>query len=140
MFALSDLEEPKAFDLGLLDLLGSARAEVVGAKLVPLLPAMSGLARPAALRIVLARPAGARAFLDAVEAGSIRFDLLALDQKTALATHPDAGVSARAKKLLAAGGGLPDPDRQKVVEKLLPVTKKTGDVGLGKVGLRQTMR
>src|SRR5262249_10848042 len=35
-------------------------------------------------------------------------------------------------KLLAKGGDLPDADRQKVVEKLLPLTKKKGDVAKGK--------
>src|SRR5262249_45819363 len=41
-------------------------------------------------------------------------------------------ISERAKKLLALGGGLPSPDRQKVIEELLPIIKKTGDVPNGK--------
>jgi uncharacterized protein len=62
----------------------------------------------------------------------LRFDVLALDQKTALAAHPDKEITERAKKLLAMGGGLPDADRQKVIEEYKDTLTKTGDAGLGK--------
>ena len=96
------------------------------------LSALPPTARPAALRLVLARPEPTRAFLDAVEAGKLRFDLLDLDQKTALAAHPEKAIAERAKKLLAQGGGLPDPNRQKVIEGLAAVLKKPGDAEAGK--------
>ena len=57
---------------------------------------------------------------------------LPLDQKQALASHLDKSIAARAKALLAKGGGLPNADRQKVVEEYLPLLKKTGNVELGK--------
>ena len=84
-------------------------------------------------RVVLARPDSASAFLDAVEKGQLRFDVLALDQKTALAANPDKGVAARAQKLLALGGGLPNADRQKVIDEYHAILAKTGDVAKGKV-------
>jgi len=58
--------------------------------------------------------------------------LLALDQSQALAAHPDAKIAAKAKALLAKGGGLPDPDRQKVIDELSPIIMKGGDVAKGK--------
>ena len=60
------------------------------------------------------------------------FNELALDQKQALAAHPDAKIAKRAKALLAKGGGIPNADRQKVVEEFLPLIKKAGNVELGK--------
>jgi putative heme-binding domain-containing protein len=60
------------------------------------------------------------------------FSELPLDQRQALATHPDGKIAERAKALLAKGGGLPNADRQKVVEEFLPSLKKTGDVAAGK--------
>ena len=40
---------------------------------------------------------------------------------------------AQGGKLLASGGGLPNADRQKVYEELLPLAKKDGDATAGKV-------
>ena len=107
---------------------GKASGMALVGKLKPLAPA----ARAAALRVVLARPDAAKAFLDAVEAGDLRFDMLALDQRTALAAHPDRNLSARAKRLLAQGGGLPDPNRQKVIDELKAAAHTSGDVANGK--------
>ncbi len=81
---------------------------------------------------MLAKTDSTVAFLDAVEKGVLRFDMLALDQKTALASHPDKSISARATKILAQGGGLPSPDRQKVIEEMKSLLAKTGNVENGK--------
>ena len=58
--------------------------------------------------------------------------LLSLDQTQALAAHPDRSIAERAKALLAKGGGLPDPDREKVIQALAPVVLKGGDASRGK--------
>lgn len=117
---------------GLFDALSGSKAKAVGPAVVARLGTVPATARPAALRLVLARPDSAAAFLDAVEKGTLRFDVLDLDQKTALAAHPDKKVAERASKLLAQGGGLPDPDRQKVIEDYKEVVAKTGNAGNGK--------
>jgi putative membrane-bound dehydrogenase-like protein len=117
---------------GLLEALAGSKAKAAGPTLVAKLPSLPPAVRPLALRVVLARPEPTKAFLDAVEKGALRFDMLDLDQKTALAAHPSAEVAERAKKLLAMGGGLPDADRQKVIDQFHEVIKKTGDAGLGK--------
>jgi putative membrane-bound dehydrogenase-like protein len=121
-----------ALTSGILETLGASKAKSLGAAVVARLKDLSPASRPAALRLVLARADTARAFLDGVEKGELRFDMLALDQRTALASHPDKSVADRAKKLLAQGGGLPSPDRQKVIEELKFVMTKTGDVANGK--------
>ena len=64
--------------------------------------------------------------------------MLALDQRTALASHPDKELAERARKLLALGGGLPNPDRQKVIEEFKPILAKTGDSANGKKVFRSS--
>jgi putative membrane-bound dehydrogenase-like protein len=120
------------FATGVFEALAQSKAKDLGPAILAKLSDLPPTARPAALRLVLSRPGPTKAFLDAVEAGRLRFDLLDLDQKTALAAHPDKAIAERAKKLLAQGGGLPDPDRQKVIEGLATVLKKTGDAAAGK--------
>jgi uncharacterized protein len=121
-----------ALAMGILEALSASRAKGVGAGVVGKLKDLSPASRPTALRLVLAKPDTVRAFLDAVEKGMLRFDMLALDQRTALASYPDRFVAERARKLLALGGGLPSPDRQKVIDELKYVLTKTGDVSNGK--------
>ncbi len=134
--ALTEKASPE-LAIGILDALAGSKAKTAGTALVAKLDALPTLARPVALRLILGRAENAKAFLDAVEKGTLRFDILALDQKTTLAAYPDAAVAERAKKLLAAGGGLPDPDRQKVIEEFKGILKTTGDVGLGKKAFTQ---
>ena len=119
-------------DAGLWDALATSTAPNLGPLVLGKLKSLTPAGRPAAMRLLLARPATTKALLDAVEAGTARFDVLALDQKTALAAHPDKAIADRAKKLLAMGGGLPSADRQKVIDKLHPVLAQTGDPAAGK--------
>ena len=121
-----------ALATGIFDALGASKAKGVGAAVVAKVKDLPPTARPAALRLVLAKADSAKAFLDGVEKGTLRFDLLALDQRTALASHADKEVAERAKKLLALGGGLPSPDRQKVIEEFKHLLTKTGSVDNGK--------
>ena len=58
---------------------------------------------------------------------------LTLDQRANLISHADKSLAARARTLLASGGGLPDADREKIVQAMLPLTKETGDVAAGKL-------
>jgi putative membrane-bound dehydrogenase-like protein len=129
--AVTDKTSP-ALAAGIFDALSQSKAKTVGPAVVGKLKDLQPAARPAALRLVLAKADSARAFLDTVEAGTLRFDLLALDQRTALASHPDRALADRAKKLLALGGGLPNADRQKVIEELKSVLTAAGDVPNGK--------
>jgi putative membrane-bound dehydrogenase-like protein len=118
---------------GLLDAVGHSEAPAVGAAIVEHLPALTPAVRPAALHVLLARADWTEALLGALEKGSVQLVELSLDQKQALAAHPSKAVAERARALLSRGGGLPSPDRDKVVKEWLPLTKKTGDAAAGKV-------
>ena len=117
---------------GIFEALSQSKAKGIGSAIVAKLKDLPPTARPVALQLVLAKVDSTKTFLDAVEKGSLRFDALALDQRTALASHPDKEIGDRARKLLALGGGLPSPDRQKVIEELKSVLAKTGNVENGK--------
>lgn len=132
LLAAVDEKASPTLATGIFEALAASKAKGTGAAVVAKLKDLPPAARPAALRLVLAKGDSARAFLDAVEKGTLRFDLLALDQRTALASHADKEIAERAKKLLALGGGLPSPDRQKVIEELKPILAKSGDVANGK--------
>jgi hypothetical protein len=93
-------------------------------------------AKTFAIRILLVRPDSTTVLLDAIEKGTVKLTDLALDQKQTLADHPNRALRERAKKILERGGEIPNADRQKVVEKLLELTKRTGDVAKGKVVLK----
>ncbi len=118
---------------GLLEAVGRSEAAEVGAAIVERLPALTPAVRPAALGVLLARADWTEALLGALEKGTAQLVELSLDQKQALAAHPSKAVAERARALLSRGGGLPSPDREKVVNELLPLVKKTGDAAAGKL-------
>ncbi len=95
-------------------------------------PQLTPTGRGEAVDLLLKRPAWANALLDAVEKGGVDPADLSVEQAQRLSRYPDAAVSNRAKKLLAAGGGLPNPDRQKVVDAFLPALKRHGDAVRGR--------
>lgn len=116
-----------------LEALRGSRAPGWGLALANSLKQLPPASRGRALALILERPEAIRAWLDAVDKGEARFDWLALDQRIALASHPDKTIATRARKLLDLGGGLPNPDRQKVIEELKPVVlTRNGDVQRGK--------
>jgi putative membrane-bound dehydrogenase-like protein len=118
---------------GLVEALAKSESPDVGAALAARLGSLTPTVRPIALQALLSRSEWTLALLDALEKGTALVADLSLEQKTALAAHPSRRIADRAKKLLAAGGGLPNPDRQKVLDELLPLTKVKGDPDAGKV-------
>lgn len=117
----------------LLGALSGSAANNVGVELIQRLPQFSPRAKTPALAILLARADATATLLDAVEGQKVDFAELTLDQRQALAAHPSKAIAARAKKLLARGGGLPSADRDKVLQELLPLAQIKGDAKHGKL-------
>ncbi len=117
---------------GIVEAVGRSDSAATATAVIERLGAFSPAVRGVAIRILLSRGDWTNTLIEAIGAGKIAFSELSLDQKQSLASHPDKKVAARAKELLARGGGLPDADRQKVVEELLPLVKQTGDAAAGK--------
>jgi uncharacterized protein len=137
---LLDLITPRtgpALAAGFLEAISQSTSGQVGAALLERLPSLTPAGRAQALRSILARADWTTAFLNAVERGALRLDELSLDQKAALTRHRDRALASRARRLLARGGGLPDVDRQKVIDELAPLVLKGGDPARGKIVFKE---
>lgn len=123
---------------GLVEAIGGSESPAAGDTLISSWPTLTPGVRQTAMRMLLARADWTRSLVAAFEAGDIQLNDLSLEQKQALANHPDKELVARVKPLLAKGGGLPNPDRQKVIDELLPVIQTPGDVANGKAVFKKT--
>jgi uncharacterized protein len=133
--AVLDLLTPRTSPVlaqGLLRAVGGSEAAAVGAALVDRLPALTPALRPVAVGTLLGRADWTRDLLSGIDAGKVQVSELTLEQKQNLMGHPNRAVARRAKEILSRGGGLPNPDRQKVVDELLSLTRRTGDATAGK--------
>src|SRR5262249_4211156 len=95
---------------GLVAAVAQSESPEIGPALLEALPVMTPAVRADALRALLGRAEWTSAFMDGVEQGKVQLAALSLDQKQALAAHPDKSIARRAKALLDRGGGLPDAD------------------------------
>ncbi len=126
------LQTPPDLAVGLIEAAGLSTADDAGKIIVDRTEQMTPSMKAAAVRVLLSRPATTTALLKAIEARTMEIGDLTLDQKQALRVHPDKSIRADAEKLLAAGGGLPDADRDKVLKTLLPLCEEKGDITVGK--------
>jgi putative membrane-bound dehydrogenase-like protein len=124
---------PQATAAGFLQALRRSRADGIGEVILEQMARFTPSARQEALRVMLARPDTTSDLLDAMAAKKIASQDLALDQQQALLAHPDRDIRNRAREVLSQAGGLPSPDREKVLTSLMKVTGQTGDVERGKV-------
>ena len=123
---------PPEFATEVIGALLTSQAPNLGPQLVERAATFSPAARAAAIRVLLGRPETTGAFLDAVQLGTMQLADLSLDQKQALSAHPNMRIRRRAQAMLKESGGLPSPDREKVIAQLLPEVEKAGDATAGK--------
>lgn len=112
---------------GFIATLADATSPDAGAILVDKLPSWTPDLKQAAIRQLMSKTSWTKTLVDAIGSGSIPLTELALDQRTALAGHPDKAIAAQARKLIESKGGLPNADRQKVIEQLAAISKNLGD-------------
>jgi len=122
---------------GLIEAIGLSESPEAFQALARRLATLTPLQRGVAIRILLARSEGVRAFLDAAERGEAMLADLALDQKQSLLDNPQRQIARRAERLLARTGGLPNPDRQKVIDELNTVAHTAGNAAAGKEVFKQ---
>ncbi|MCI0460913.1 MAG: c-type cytochrome, partial [Gemmataceae bacterium] len=124
---------PPELATGILRALEVNETRDAGTLIVERLAGFTPSARATGIGLLLSRPEWTSAFLDQADRGTVLLAELSLEQKQALAEHPDRALRRRALELLRRGGALPNADRQKVLEELLPLTKLPGDVTAGKL-------
>jgi putative membrane-bound dehydrogenase-like protein len=118
---------------GLIEAVGKSNASQIRDAFVEMLPNLTPVARAAGLNVLLSRADWTETLLDALEKGYLPVTDLSLDQKQNLMSHPRRALAKRARQLFAKGGGLPNPDRQKVVEEMMPMSERAGDAAAGKI-------
>jgi uncharacterized protein len=128
---------PPELSAGLVETVALSKARPVGEAMVAALPSLAPSVRAVVLRALLGRSDWTPALMAALEQNRVRLSELALDQKQMLAAHPSKEIAARAQRLLAQGGGLPDADRQQVIERLAPQLREGGDPARGKLVFTQ---
>jgi putative membrane-bound dehydrogenase-like protein len=122
---------------GLIAAAGKSSVPEAPAGILDLVPALTPQVREAAVRTILANREWATMLVDRLEAGRVRLGDLPIADRTKLTEHPDRKVRDRAKQIIAAGGGLPSPDRQKVIDEILPVVLAGGDADRGKLVFKE---
>jgi len=125
------------FGTDLLQALAETKASNLGSLVLPRLKEFSPTIRAEAIKLLMSRPGTTRLLLQGIEQGQAVLTDLSLEQRQNLTNHPDAAIAAKAKELLAKGGGLPNPDRQNVIDAWMPLLKKTGDAAKGKLVFTQ---
>jgi uncharacterized protein len=122
---------------GLIAALGKSSAPEAAVAMLDTLASLTPQVREAAVRTVLANRDWAARLVERLEKGTVSLGDIPIVDRAKLTDHPDRGVRDRAKKILAAGGGLPNADRQKVIDELLPVVKAGGDAAHGKLVFKE---
>jgi putative heme-binding domain-containing protein len=117
---------------GLIASLAKSTAAEAAAAILDRLGTLTPQVREAAVRAVLSNREWAAKLVDRLEQGTVRLGDIPIADRAKLTDHPDRAVRDRAKKILAAGGGLPSADRQKVIDEILPVVAAGGDAARGK--------
>jgi putative heme-binding domain-containing protein len=126
-------QTPPELAVGLLHAVKGSESPDAAGLILDRMSSLTPAARSAGIGVLLTRADWAGKLVSAIDAGKVSLTDLALDQRQALADHPDQRVRAAAVALLKRGGALPNPDRQKVIDEFLPITKEKGDAANGKL-------
>jgi putative heme-binding domain-containing protein len=126
-------QTPPELAAGLLRAIKASESPDAATLILERLPGLTPAARSAGITVLLARADWAGKLIAAIDAGKLSLSDLALDQRQALAQHPDPRVRQAAIAVLRRGGALPNPDRQKVIDEFMAITNEKGDAANGKL-------
>jgi putative membrane-bound dehydrogenase-like protein len=133
--ALMDQLTPQAapeLTRGLVHALGMSRSKSLVGKLVERAQSMPPEFLRDSVRIMLSRPESTVELIETIAAGKLTIGDLQLDQRQLLREHPDPKIRERALAVMKSGGGIPNADRQRLVESWLELTEQSGDAVRGK--------
>jgi putative heme-binding domain-containing protein len=117
---------------GLITAIGKSLAAEAPTMILDRLGSLTPPVREAAIRTVLANRDWAALLVERLEKKTVSLGDIPIADRAKLTEHPDRRVRGRARKAIAAGGGLPNADRQKVIDEILPVVARGGDADRGK--------
>lgn len=109
-----------------------SQSKTIGSEIVQRLSTLTPQLKGAAMTTLLTRADWAEALLNGVVSRDVGLSDLSLDQKQALRSYPDERVRQQATKVLAMTGGLPDANRDQVLQSLLHLTQQQGNADQGR--------
>ncbi len=124
-------QQPELVEV-IIDSIKNSTAKGLGANLGECLSRLTPSLRPTVINVMLGRVDWSGDLLDCFENGSLDISDLPLDRKQSLAAHPNAKIAERAKELLKRSGGLPNADRQSVIDQYAPLVQSGGNAQRGK--------
>ncbi|APZ92076.1 PVC-type heme-binding CxxCH protein [Fuerstiella marisgermanici] len=126
-----NVNTPPELGVQLLNAIQQSRSAAAGEKLVEAVASLTPQLKSASIGTLLSRPEWAKSLLAGIEARDIELSDLTLDQKQSLRAFPDKQLREQAEKLLSMSGGLPDANREKVLQSLLHLCEQDGNVEAG---------
>ncbi|MGI9474301.1 MAG: c-type cytochrome, partial [Rubripirellula sp.] len=123
---------PQSAAIGMIAALQASRAPGVGKTILNAMDAMTPAGRVESIRVLLSRPDTTVDLLDAVRTGQLAREDLTLQQQQSLLGHPTVEIRRKSRQVLSGDGGLPSPDRQKVLASYMQATNDKGNVERGK--------
>jgi len=130
-------QTPPQLATRLLRTLTDSDAESVADQILDTLDYLTPQSKTAALAVVLTKPAWTRTLLERARNNQFDPNQLTLEQRQALRASADRDLRNLAETVLATSGGLPDADREKVIQSLNHVTEIQGDVTAGKAVFKE---
>ncbi len=135
MYAILDQLTPQAspaLQKGLIGVMAQSASPQVAEAILESWPWLMPVAREAALDVLTARTASTAALLDALDSNVVSKGDLTNNAINRLRAISDKDLRSRAIAFLEQAGRMPNPDREKLLETLLPLAQQKGDVEQGR--------
>lgn len=133
LLALLTPQSTPEFSAGIVAALGGSKATGLTKALIEKSRMLPPEFLRGSLRVMLAKPESTKDLIAAIEAGDLSINDLQLDQRQLLRDHPDAKIREKALAMMKNSGGIPNADRQRVVEAWEDTTHAKGDGANGKL-------
>jgi putative membrane-bound dehydrogenase-like protein len=118
--------------VGLVVALANSKEHTGGKAIVSRWTTLSPSAQRAAMALLLRKSEWISALLDGIDAGKVNPRDLLTEHWQILTVNNDKAIAERAKQLQASAGRAPTADKKKILDALVHVTEKTGDLAKGK--------
>lgn len=125
-------QTPPDVAAGLLESLAKSQSVAVASGIADRFGSLTPALRQRALSLLLSRAEWTDALVTALAENEIPLSDLALDQRQALAAHPDPAIKKRAAEILMNAGGLVSADRQAAIDAYSAALTEPGDAVRGK--------
>lgn len=133
LLALVTAQSTPEFSAGIVSALGGSKAPGLTKSLIDKSRTLPPEFLRGSLRVMLSKPDSTRDLIAAIESGELSINDLQLDQRQLLRDHPDNKIREKAVAMMKNTGGIPNADRQRVVQAWEDAAHTKGDGANGKL-------